>query len=177
MNRCPCNGSSGATVWKSWLSSVSGQLSGHCTDACRIFRCLPSGSFDALLLTVVQTRTDLVKLTPVNTLMLISLHHRFFRCLRFCGPADSVSLIFLVGPTRQPYAPLRPLQIETAAAPPSCPTPAPPLRRRSRATPPPARHHHCSSSAPPHPRRPYPHSALHPCATTHALLRCSPPPL
>ena len=63
--------------------------------------------------------------------MLNTLHHRFFRCLRFCGPADSVSLIFLAGPTRQPYAPLRPLQIETATAPPPCPTPAPPLARNA----------------------------------------------
>ena len=157
MNRCPCNGSSGATVWKSWLSSVSGQLSDHCTDACRIFRCLPSGSSDASLLIKIQTRSNPVKVTPMYTPMIHSMNHRFFRCLRVCGPAHTVSLNSLVGPACQLHPPSSSQFGTTAAAPHT----RAPLRRRPHVPPLPPKL--CSAAT--HP----PRAALHPALLTPAL--------
>ena len=142
-------------MWESWPSSVSGQSSGQRTDDRRLFWCPHSGSSGALLLTVVQTRTNLVKLIPTHTPMFKSLHRRFFRChLGFAGLLIQFHL-FLRGPHSSVVRLFSLLQIKTAAAAAS----AEPLLRRART----------------HARRPLrrAHAPEQPCSPRAAAVICT----
>jgi len=95
-----------------------------------MFRCLSCGSSGALL-TTFQSRSNLVKLTPVITPTFFSPYHRTFRCLGLAGPLVLFSLNSFRGPTRQSQslflfllAKLPPCTPRPYAAPP------PPLPRR-----------------------------------------------
>ena len=95
-----------------------------------MFRCLSCGSSGALL-TTFQSRSNLVKLTPVITPTFFSPYHRTFRCLGLAGPLVLFSLNSFRGPTRQSQslflfllAKLPPCTPRPYAAPP------PPLLRR-----------------------------------------------
>ena len=86
----------------------------------RIFRC-PS-------VDLVQTRSNPDKVIPINTPMLIYLHHRTFRCFRVDGPARPVLIIQPAGPACQPHSSL--LHANSRAR---APAPPPVRRRRARA--------------------------------------------
>ena len=108
---------------------ASGPYSCRYTDAHRMFRCLSGGSSGALL-TKFQSRLDLVKLTPVTTPTVFSLHHRTFRCLGLAGPP----VMFSLNPFAGPRVSLTPVSLpprETAALHPRpYAAPPPPLLRR-----------------------------------------------
>ena len=92
-----------------------------------MFRCLSGGSSGALL-TTFQSRSDLVKLTPVITPTVFSLHHRTFRCLGLAGPLVMFSLNLSAGP-RVSLSPVSLPPRKTAA----CTHARTPCRRHSRA--------------------------------------------
>jgi hypothetical protein len=148
---------------------ASGPYSCRYTDAHRVFRCLSGGSSDALL-TTFQSRSNLVKLTPVITPTFFSPYHRTFRCLGLAGPLVLFPLNSFRGPTRQSHSLFfflhakpppshTPVRLSAAA------TPAPPLCCRTRAAPAPLRRratnlapvHRLSRAPEPRSRRPAPH--------------------
>ena len=93
MNRCPLAVLPVLLHRNLGPCSVSGLFSGQCTDDLRILRCTGGGSSDAPLLTSIQTRSNLVKVTPMDTPTLYNLHHRFFKChLGFVGPLVQILL-------------------------------------------------------------------------------------
>ena len=119
--------------------TASGPYSCRYTDAHRMFRCLSCGSSGALL-TTFQSRSNLVKLTPVITPTFFSPYHRTFRCLGLAGPLVLFSLNPSAGPrvslthcfssSRETVA-LHPAPVRRSAA----ATPATPLHCRTRAAP------------------------------------------
>ena len=115
---------------------------------------------------------------------LYPLHHRFFRCLRVCGPAHTVSLNLPAGPMCQSHRLLLLPKSKPPARPRALLAAPPPVRRHSepastlcalrrRSTPPPAQKL-CTASPAPRPCSTL--LAAHPLATANALRRRSPTP-
>ena len=170
---------------------ASGPYSCRYTDAHRMFRCLSGGSSGALL-TTFQSRSDLVKLTPVITPTFFSPYHRTFRCLGLAGPLVLFSLNSSAGPTRhchttvfiflanrrpraaaapRPYAAAQPPLAHNSTVPPPspCSATARALQRRARAAPAPRPCRACATCAPLTTRRRHPSLAPPPTAPARLL--------
>jgi len=133
-----------------------------------MFRCLSGGSSGALL-TTFQSRSNLVKLTPVITPTFFSPYHRTFRCLGLAGPP----VMFSLNPSAGPRVSLS-LCFSSSSR--NC-RPAPrartPLRRRHSRDAPPLPH--ARSSCPTSPPRHAPALAHAPrLCPRHAAPPCAP---